>query len=329
MKVKNTIPIHIPQLIGYTPDEYSIVLIGLSQHGIDILTIDPDTMGIMSRFPVESEIADQSWICFDTDCLYLPTKLGQILALDKFSGQILTTINPAMPIVSDLSHDDRNVYCVCGVPLSRKWKLVIDNFCLCVFNKETGKKKVQTNYFLGAPCFLTASKRHLWVVAGTYLLQYTKDGELQQKAHLGIPMSRAPIITDDHILLVAADGTVRVLNISDLSFFTIVRGKPNPSELFITQDNKLVWISENGVCLIDYQQQVSHEIKANKKMNSQAELIEHEVFGCDTTGSLVSFNLKSDSVSSIKLSNEPLQNPVKVESYLFVASTTQLHQIEV
>jgi hypothetical protein len=326
MKVKNTVPIH-PQLIGCVPDTYSLVVIGSSQHGTDILTIDPDTMGVMSKFPVESEMSDQSRICLDDDCLYFPTKLGQILALDKFSGEILITINPAMPILSSLYHDEHNVYCICGVPLSRKWKLVLDNFCLCVFDKETGTKKVQTNYFSGAPCFLTVDD-YLWIAAGTYLFKYTKEGELESKAHLGVPMDYAPIVTNEFVLLASADGIVRILNVSDLSFFTIMRSKPNLSGALIT-DNQLAWLSENGVCLINYQQQVSDEIKANNKMNSQTALIGHELFGCDTTGSLVVFDLETKEVQSIKLSNEPLRSPVKVEKYLFVASNTQLHQIEV
>ena len=328
MKVKNTIPLPLAHLVEYIGDDLSLILIGASPHHIDILTIDPDTMGVVSVFPVETDFNADSRICFDDNCLYLPTKLGQILALDKFSGQILTTINTAMPIISDLFEDDTNIYCVCGVPISNKLRLIVDNFCICIFDKETGDKKIQTNYFSGAPCFLYVDE-YIWVIAGTYLLQYDKSGLLKNRAHLGVPMDYTPVITDKHVILASADGLVRILNTDDLSFFTILRAKPNVSGPLLTEDNHVVWLTENSLCNVDYLEQGFREIKSNYKMNSVAELVDNKVFGCDTTGSLVVFDLEREKVRSVKLSSEPLNKPVKVENYLFISSASQLHQIEV
>jgi len=328
MKVKNTVPMPVPHMINYHADDFTIIMLGASKQHVDLMSIDPDTMGVISRYPVETDIIEQLDSHIDDSCVYLPTKLGQILALDKFSGEILTTVNAAMPIVSDLVGDDDSIYCVCGVPISRQWNLLVDNFSLCIFDKETGVKKVQSHYFTGTPCFLSVTNDYVWVVAGAYILKYAKDGELLKQAHLGVPMDYPPIITEDHVILVAANGIVRILNVDDLSFFTIIRAALCPFQPAL-EENELIWFTENGVCRVEYLEQVYKENKLNRTMNSSVELVGKDVFGCDLSGSLVNFNLESSETSAVKLSSDPLRKPIRVENYLFVASSMQLHQIEV
>ncbi|KKL73433.1 hypothetical protein LCGC14_2074990, partial [marine sediment metagenome] len=108
MKVNNTVQLLNPYLVDCLTDDVTIKLIGSSPH-IDIITLDPESLGLISRFSIDAAAHDFYTSCIDDSCIYLPTKLGQILALDKFSSEILATINLSMPIMSDLVQDDQNI----------------------------------------------------------------------------------------------------------------------------------------------------------------------------------------------------------------------------
>ena len=327
MKIKNTVPIPVSQLINYASDDCSLSLIGLSKYHTDIISLDSDTMGLISRFPVETVVNPHVKYCLDDSCLYLPTKMGQILALDKFSGEILATMNTAMPIMANLAVDDENIYCICGVPLSRQWKLVTDNFCICIFDKETGHKKVQTSYFSALPGFLNVSE-HILVSAGTQLLQYTKNGELKLQAQLGVSPDYAPLMTPNHIIYVSMSGIIRVFNTKDLSSFANIRAVPSKSNAVLTENEEILWFTENGICRADYKKQSFKVVTSNKTVLSSI-LLNEKMFGCDKNGILVQFDLKTNETQSVKLSDKLLNKPVQVDNYLFIASASHLYQIEV
>jgi len=326
MKVKNTVPIPVTQLIDYVADDCSLSMLGLSKNHIDIISIDADTMGVVSRFPVETEINPHVKYCLDDSCLYIPTKLGQILALDKFSGEILATMNTSMPIMANLAIDDENIYCICGVPLSRPWKLITDNFCVCIFDKETGIKKVQTSYFSAMPSFLTVSD-HIWVTCGTYLLQYTKKGELRLQAHLGVPMEYPPLLASEQVIYVSMNGVVRAFNMEDLSPFAIIQAAPCDSDPVLTGDEEVLWFTKNGICRTNYKEREFKVVTSNKT-SLYSTLLNEKMFGCDKSGNLVQFDLETNETQSVKLGSESLSRPVQVDDYIFIASASHLHQIE-
>ncbi len=328
MKVKNTVPLPNPHLVDCLTDDVTIKLIG-SGSNVDIITLDPESLGLVSRFAVETHVHDFYASCIDDDCVYLPTKLGQILALDKFSGEILTTINLGMPIMSNVVQDNQNIYCICGVPLSRKWEIVFINFCVCVCDKETGKKKIQTSYFEGNPSALLKSNDFLWVIGGEYLIQYSCNGEYLGKAHLG-PGFEHLLIAKDHIICVSTDGLVRTLDKKTLELTALTHALPCISKPFLI-DEVLVWVTPSGICHVNFQEEGFRGVGANRDMLSDSLLSPDatQLFAFDKNGSIVSFDLDNHAIQSIKLTKDTLRMPIMVEGNLLVASTTQLHQLRI
>ena len=330
MKVNSTIQLPNSHLAGSITDGITIKLIGSRPHA-DIITLDPESLRIVSRFSIDTVVHDFYSSCIDDDCVYLPTKLGQILALDKFSGDILATINLGMPIMSDLVQDDQSIYCVCGVPLNRKLETVFSNFCVCICDKETGEKKVQTSYFKGGPFALIKDDNSIWVIGGEYLIQYSCEGEYLKKAHLGPNFEYIPLVTKNHVVCVSTDGIVRALNRDKLELDTLTRAQPCISEPFLV-DETLVWITPSGICHVNFKEKGFRSIEANRKLLTDSIISPDrtQLFAFDNAGSIISFDLNNHAMRSIKLTKEPiLRKPVIAENCLLVASATQLHQLKV
>lgn len=328
MKVNNTIPLLNPHLVDCLTDGVTIKLIG-SGSPTDIVTLDPESLGLVSRLSVETDAHNFYISCIDDDCVYLPTKLGQILALDKFSGEILATINLGMPIMSNIIQDNQNVYCICGVPLSRKRELVFINFCVCICDKETGKKKIQTSYFEGDPSALIKDDDSLWVVGGEYLIQYSSNGEYLRKTHLG-PNFEYPLITKDLIICVSTAGFVRSLDKKTLKLTNLIQAQSRISKPFLVNE-VLVWVTPTGICHVNLKEGGFRNIETNKEMLSDSLLSsdETQLFTFDKSGSIISFDLNTHAIQSIKLTNSTLRMPVIIEEHLLVTSATQLHQLKV
>ncbi len=330
MKVNNTIPLPDSYLIDSLTDGVTIKLIGSRPHA-DIITLDPESLGLVSRFPIDTTVHEFYSSCIDDDCIYLPTKLGQILALDKFSGDILATINLGMPIMSNLVQDNQNIYCICGVPLSRQLEVVFTNFCVCICDKETGEKKVQTSYFEGNPYALIKNGDSIWVIAGEYLIQYSCDGEYLRKAHLGPNFEYPPLMAENHVVCVSTEGIVRALDKDKLELATFTRAQPCISNPFLINE-ALIWITPSGICHVDLKEEGFRSIEANRKLLTDSIMSpdKTQLFAFDNTGSIVSFDLDSHAIQSIKLTKEiTLRKPVIAENCLLVASSTQLHQLKV
>ncbi len=328
MKVNNTVPLLNPHLADCLTDGVTVKLIGSGSY-VDMITLDPESLSLVSRFPIETTVQDLYSSCIDNDCIYLPTKLGQILALDQFSGEILATIDLGMPIMSNVIQDDQNIYCICGVPLNRKWEVVFTNFCVCICDKETGKKKVQTSYFQGDPSGLIKDDDFLWVLSGEYLIQYSLDGEYVKKAHLGLDFEHS-LATKTHVICVSTDGIVRTLDKEKLELTALTQAQPCISKPFLVED-VLVWVTPTGICHVNFAEEVFRGIGANREMLSDSILSpdEKRLFAFDKAGSIVSFDLDSHAIQSIKLTNDTLRMPVIAEGHLLVASATQLHQLKV
>lgn len=328
MKVNNTVSLSNPHLVDCLTDGVTIKLIGSGPY-VDIITLDPESLAFVSRFSVETVVHNFYASCIDDDCIYLPTKLGQILALDKFSGKILATINLGMPIMSNVTQDHQNVYCICGVPLGRKREVIYTNFCVCICDKETGEKKVQTSYFEGNPSILLQNNDSLWVISGEYLIQYSQDGEYLRKAHLG-PNFEYLLIAKDHIICVSSTGIVRALDKKKLELTALTHAQPCLSKPFLI-DEVLVWVTSSGICHVNFKEEVFRGIGANREMLSDALLSpdKTQLLAFDKTGSVISFNLNDHAIQSIKLTNDTLRMPIIVDDYLLVVSATQLHQLKV
>lgn len=331
MKVKNTVPLTDFRLLSCITDSVSLRLIGIKNSRAAIATLDPNTMGMMNGFSVETQPHEFYKSCIDDDCIYLPTKAGQVLGIDKFSGEISATSNIGLPIMSDIYSDEENIYFLCGVPIKTKWKLNVNNFCVTVCNKESGEKIVQTSYFQGPITSFALSDKCFWVNGQTKLYKYHKNGELQNTANLQTAPDYPILITDKYIILCYKNGVLRLFDKNDLSIVSEMKADSNISGGIIAGEESVAWVSKQGICHINYETKVFQTIKTKKQLLPFIILSpgKTQIFTHNTEGNLMSFGLENQSVQSIKLSTGQLSQMILIDNELFVNSGSTLHHLEV
>jgi len=329
MRIKNTIPLGPLRLVDYVADDASLLLINANPR-IDIITLEYENMGMVNRYNVGTEPHLYSDIALDNSCIYLPTKIGHILAVDKFSGQVLDAINlGSAHISSDLIQHNDSLYCIAGIPINTGHNILFDKYSLIICNINTGKKEIQSRYFEGNPSFISLGNEAIWVIGNTSLLKFSLLGEFLGEINTGITPSCSPLITQNHVVCISKDGHLKVYDCSSLIEYASFQAKPCLSSP-LNLDCGLVWMNNNGICIVDIHTKVFRTIETNRTMSNSAVTIDSStVVGCDSSGFLIVFDTEGNSIDVLKLADNELFKPVKVENFLFVSSGTSLHQIEV
>lgn len=330
MKVKKTVPLKDLKLVGCVTNGSSLQLIIANPHA-EIITIDPDSMAAVNRFFIATEPHLDYHACVDDNCIYLPTISGQILVIDKFSGDIFENINlGSVYISSDILQNDERIYCIGGVPINSHHTLNTSRFCAYICNKETGNQEIQTNYFQGMPLFLSIEKNKMWISAGNYLLRYNQEGENEIKVYLSQAPDYPPIAANGLLHCVYRTGLIKILNPQNLTGFDEFYGKPAISPPLLI-NNSLFWLMERGMCKVDLQKRVVETLQTNKQMapTPLVAVSERKVIGCTIDGSILSFDMTTRKINAVKLADKGLWKPMIVEGDLFVISPQGLHKIEI
>ena len=329
IKVKNAIPLPT-NIVQYMTDDF-LRLIGVEPPFIRIITLDPESLNTISHFNINAVLHNFYQPCIDNNCIYIPTKIGQLLVLDKFSGELISTINmKSNYIMSDILQTHDRLFCVAAIPINTKLKLRLDHYCICIFDKENCIKLVQTRYFTGPPAFLSINNDFLYAVGNEYLYKFSLDGEQEIKTRLHTPPDLPLLHAGSYILCCHRSGMVKVLNEHDLSRYAIVRGHPMESFPIITSDHEIMWFTKNGICRIDFHKQVSHHFPLNNTWGFSEILSTQDcLLGCDQNGRIISFRLNDHTIQMIKLANGKLRKPVMAGKYLFTLSDDKLHHLEI
>jgi hypothetical protein len=328
MKVKNSVPLGNMVIADYLADGITLRVVTASPKA-ELTTIDPETMGVVSRFTFEVHPHLSSEPITDESCLYLPTKIGQILAIDKFSGQILQSMKLGnMHITSKVYQDEENIYCIGGVPLHNGKKFQLDQFAMAACDKETGTKNMQTSYFATEKVHLTVSD-DLWVLSGPQISVFAKEGELKQQVDIETEPDYPLILTPKYVICLYRDGKVKIIEREDLSRLFILRASPITGTPMVAE-NKVFWPSANGLCILDFETKDFRLISANKQLNPSLALANSTtILGTTKDGCIIGFDLDSENFESIKLTTQLLWKPVVVDNFVFVASQEHFHHLEV
>lgn len=328
VKVKKTVPTNGINIIDYFADEASLRVITFHQN-FSLSTIDPDSMDMISRFSIALDPNTNYHSAIDNNNIYIPTTVGQILVMDKFSGETQQHINLGnVHIMSDIEQDDSKIYCICGIPLSLNQTINFSRYCVIICDKETGTKEIQSGYFEGHSNFLCV-KDKIWVVNDKTLLQYSKKGILEKTLNLEYVVNYSPLIVDGYMACVSDSGIVQIINIHDLSLNANMEIKP-PVSPPVETNNTLSWMINNGVCFINLRDKTFKTFESDKNINPNTNMVLYDknVYGCTSDGSIIRFN-GTTNTQSIKLTPHKLGNMVQLDNHIFVTSGDYFHQIEV
>lgn len=326
MHVRNTKSLKLWTLVDYQHDGASLYMLVIGKT-VRLLSLS-DSFDLLTNAVIESPVHVISKPCIDESFVYISTKTGHILALDKYSGELVQSIDlGSMMIMSDLCQDSDYVYCMAGLPISNGSAISSENYCLNVLSKSSGKKEFQGQCFQAVPNFLSVDDA-VWCIAGDELHQYSKSGSLESVVSLSFPPSYSPIVSDSYVICASQNGSLEIFDKVSLKRHNNLMLAKNNSPPLVRGDH-LYWFVESGVVSIALKESRVEMLGVlGRSIISTPALLNNVLYGCNMVGELVQFDLELRSSSVLKLSDYPLWKPVISEGFVFVASKKNLFQVE-
>ncbi len=325
-------------VVGYVSDKFNLYVLMESKGTVDLYSFEAESFREMMSTSIPSTVNIHSEPCIDDDCIYIPTDHGSILSLDKFSGEVLATLNlGSMVVISNLFQTKREIITLCGLPLSGKYRKELDKQCISVNDKTSGKKLAQSQIMTGE-AFGVSVDDQIYVLNHGWLYQYDLNCELRNKIGLRYNRLYPPIVTDNFIVCASRIGALHIFNKSDLTSHGRMFVERNSSPPIHTGNNILHWFAKDswktredkndrgGLHRIDLNNLEWHELsKFCGEIETHPVVCDDKIFVGNTKGLILS-PVDGD---YLQVSDAPMQKICVVGNNLFVASQDKLYQIEV
>lgn len=293
------------RIIDCFVDDLYLYVITQDSH-INISKINPATLNFESDILIESVISDKSRPCTDESCIHLPTKFGQILSIDKFSGNLLMTANLGYTsVASNFLQDEKYLYCICTTPISHKYATKVINQSVCRINKETGAKERQSQSFESEhSLYLSMSGNSIFAAIGNQLIRFDFNLQVQSQLKLSAHIDFQPINTDDFVIVGYKTGLIERIKIPDM--LLDFRHRFRTSNLGpVNIGNSILWCTSSGVFDVDQVYPISPNIQTViQPISSNLGVLFYE-----KPGELVLRNIEGNHASKLEQLQYEMSNP--------------------
>ncbi len=309
-------------------DKLSLYFFGMTTD-LMIVCFDPESFEKMNAFQVNTSIQPDLKPSIDEGAIYIPTGFGEVLCFDKLSGDLLATMDVGtMLVVSDIYHDDQNVYSLCAIPLSANGEIRKDNYSICINDKNTGGKISQSQSVSKLPIFMNV-KDKIIVLSGRKLMSFNKMGLLQRQTNVVFPTAYKPVLTKNHVSCFSNIGTVEIFDLHDLSLTTRLQiGKTEYPP--VSQRETIFHLTENSLETISLSEgKINHSHMLKHKPSCSLTCDENVVYGGTTNGYIFKYDIKTRRSEYLKTGANSIISLELIEEYLFAVSNNTIHQIRV
>lgn len=259
--------------------------------------------------------------CDDTT-LYLPTRDGLVLALDKFTGEKFYTIDMGYAVwITPPKSDDRRVYALGVIPLSTGNHIKTNTLVLLVYDKATGKKLYQSQEMSSmSPRFLIDEFIH--VAAGEKYYCYDKTMKLISTQQLSKLITYDPIVFESKVYLADDKGTLDIFENEMISKFYVAKNHTSP----IVAANNLVWFTEQGIFQINGTIETLTATKNTQFIFSG--IIKDTLIGLTSRSEIYAVSKAGVRVTAV-MTNGKISNPCCIGDRFVLQYDDELHSLEV
>lgn len=285
---------------------------------------------VFSRFTVEALPPVDSFCTLDEHHLYFPTQYGQVLRLQKHSGQILQIIDLGWAsIVSGVLCDQQYIYNVCSVPLSNGVKINDKQFCLNTHDKLNGRKIGQSKFFMHNIFRHVVDEEMIWLSSGNMLYKCKKTGEIEQELILTYIPSDHFLTYKDLLILFNNTGLITFINKQDMLVENGMNLKSNNSSPIIVGNN-LFWFCHNELIKIDLDTYETNKImNIAGIVNTNPVIYDNNLIACDSNGDIVQFNTNNQQLYKLTIEKDKWFTPTIINNMAFICSPNYLYQVEI
>jgi len=326
MNIKNSTS--WPDTTNACYDDMIVYIVSSWKSGILLSALEPVAFKFPDRFSLNISYNPLLSPCVDDNCIYFPTREGEILGIDKFSGSKMMTSDLGMNIpVGNLEQNEQHVICLCGTPIVLPGKTDIETFCVCVINKETGQKIAQTQAMRSKFLPSMTYDHLIWAISDKTFFGYSSTGECLSQHSLNFSSPYPPICTDNFVACVSDIGTAEIFRKENGSLFSKIIIEKNSSPPIAYQDN-LIWFTENHVSIINVSNQRVQKHKNKYRIRYKPVRVNDCVYALDEIGNLIAHNIKDQNTVSIKMP-EKCNRIIPIDELLVVLSSQSIYTVEI
>ncbi len=323
MKIEQRININAHHVFA----DASVLYVSSYSHGmVGIFSFNPHSLKMISEFAFYYDANPLIPPCVDESCIYLPSNDGQIIGVDKFSGDTTVSIDLGlMTQLSDIQQSNTHVYVLCGIPITNRNKIDVSNICITANDKKSGKKQFQTRSFSSPIQF--SVNGNIWVVDNKTLLKLSDNFDVEHRTSISFNPNFAPLVTDDYVILCSNKGLVEVLDHDLHSIVRLVTGSTSSVGPILCGDIVL-WFVHGKLLSIDPETRWSETIlKYEFITRSSGFTSGSNIYTTTSTGNFVKIHTQTGHLNEVHIIDQPLDNPTVVDDMAFVNAEGQLHQI--
>lgn len=222
----------------------------------------------------------------DENNLYIPIQGGQILALDKFSGEtVFLSDLGSQEVISPLFQDNDHLYCFAALPIRTGKELKLNNFCQIKIDKNSGRKIFQSNIYSNFKGYI-----HPYFINNFDLHSDAKSMPLTISAKL------PPVVLNDYI--VCLNNIFGEIQIIDKNFENMTYLKIEPFNFALGSDNNLYLFTNT--------EYISVSLPSGRIRKLSTKKINNPLFWNGITGFNEGevINLSQDSYQTLQLPNK-------------------------
>lgn len=207
--------------------------------------IDAASLSVIGQYEIATPISAFQPV-LDNDCIYLPTTDGQILVVDKFSGEKLLDIDVGYRLIaSDLSLLHGKLYYLCKIPISQSRS---EHYAVCCSDPTSGKQIFQGPLMSGQHAKMTAG-RTIVAIVDKQLLFHDETCSILKKVHCNFEPQFTPILASDKIVVASPNGFLGIYANDGVVIKQLIlpRTTVHPIEYL----SNLLWTQDRNILQID------------------------------------------------------------------------------
>ena len=229
------------KVLQLLPDESFLYVLGQSSNRFYVISFDTKSFEPYTKFLMQISYQERRQSGVDESCLYLPTVYGQILMVDKFSGEILGPLDTGWGVVaSSVWVQEQEISCLCGYPISNGLDINATQYSICVLDKDTGKRTARSKFVHRTPFKYATDGNCRYLVSGTTIDRYSPDCRWLESSTIPFACDNEMVLTDDYIVCSNSGGLVIFLNKSDFSVKNAIFMGGSISQPILYEDNHIL-----------------------------------------------------------------------------------------
>lgn len=302
---------NFPRLLSATTDGVALYLFQKWKNGILVSIVDPLTLISVTRFnlPIDLRVGIEP-IVSDHICLY--TNQSEMVIIDKFSGELLRSIDLGFNLLISTPYIFQNyIYSLCFTPISVGIKTDVDNSCICINEINTGQRLYQTQTMLGRANSLGFYDGP-WCAVGNALLGYDIYGEKKYSQDLTFKADHKPVIDSAYIIASSTTGAIMIQSKSDRAQYFCQKNQVCP----IIINDEVIWICDENVFKITGKNEIR---KVLDKKNSNCAVVRKNVIIFDSESNIICLNCQTDEYTTLNI-GLPVTNIIPINDLLIVVS---------